>query len=91
MKNELSRIGINDTPASRVLLEKHLNDVLKNPNNISATEVRTYIAKELPDKPVVEYTATTRESFLMGPGGGVMVESVWDDERLLTIIIKGGK
>ncbi|GIP59747.1 hypothetical protein [Paenibacillus woosongensis] len=55
-------IGIHDTPASRTLLEKHLNDILKNPNNISATEVRTYIAKELPDKPVVEYTATTEKA-----------------------------
>lgn len=37
-----------------------------------------------------EYTVTTRESLLMGPGGAVKVESVWDGNRLLTVIVKGG-
>ena len=90
MQAELARIGIYDTPSGREYLSKHLNDVLKDPTNISKTETRSYVAKEMPGKPVVEYTATTRESLLMGPGGAVLVESVWDGDRLLTIIIKGG-
>ena len=59
-------------------------------DNISNIETRSYIAKELPEKPLVEYTATTRESLLMGPGGAVKVESVWTNNRLLTILVKGG-
>ncbi|WP_228465419.1 hypothetical protein [Listeria seeligeri] len=55
------------------------------------TETRSYIAKEIPGKPKVNYKTTVRESFLKGPGGGVKVESVWDGDRLLTIIVKGGK
>ncbi|MBF2544366.1 hypothetical protein IA922_06130 [Listeria seeligeri] len=55
------------------------------------TETRSYIAKELPGTPKVNYKTTVRESFLKGPGGGVKVESVWDGDRLLTIIVKGGK
>ncbi len=90
MLAELRKIGIHDTPASREYLAKHLNDVLKDPSNISKVEVRSYIAKELPDTPIVEYTATTRESLLIGPGGAVKIESVWNDDKLLTVIVKGG-
>ena len=90
MQAELARIGIYDTPSGREYLSKHLNDVLKDPTNISKTETRSYITKEIPGRLVVEYTATTRESLLMGPRGTVLVESVWDGDRLLTIIIKGG-
>ena len=90
MQAELQKIGIHNTSSGRKYISNHLNDVLKDPTNISNVEVRSYIAKELPGKPVVEYTATIRESLLMGPGGAVMVESVWDGNRLLTIIVKGG-
>lgn len=38
-----------------------------------------------------DYIATVRESFLKGPNGGVKLESVWDGDRLLTIIVKGGQ
>ena len=27
----------------------------------------------------------------MGPGGGVLFETVWDENRLLTVIIKSAK
>ncbi|MDV7745098.1 hypothetical protein PSH14_08280, partial [Enterococcus mundtii] len=91
MKNELSKIGILDTPTNRDFLSSHLKDVLKDSSNISKTESRSYVAKELYGKPTVNYTATVRESFLKGPNGGVKIESVWDGDRLLTIIIKGGR
>ena len=90
MQAELQKIGIHNTPSGREYISNHLSNVLNDPTNISNVEIRSYIAKELPGKPVVEYTATTRESLLMGPGGAVMVESVWDGNRLLTVIVKGG-
>lgn len=91
MQAELSKIGIHGNSTGREYLTKHLNDVLNDSSNISNKEVRDYIAKELPGQPRIEYTATTRESFLMGPGGGVKLRSVWDGNRLLTIVIEAGK
>ncbi len=88
---ELRNIGINDDSVGRSYLENHLNSVLKDNSNIIKTETRTYVAKELPNKPTFQYVSTTRESFLAGPMGGVKVESVWEGARLITIIIKGGK
>lgn len=91
MQNELSKIGIYDTPSSRELLNNHLKNVVNDSSNILKIESRSYIAKELPSTPTVNYTATVRERFLKGPNGGVKIESVWDGDRLLTIIVKGGK
>ena len=91
MQAELRKIGIHDDSTGREYLTQHLNDVLNDPNNISNKEVRDYIAKELPGQPRIEYTATTRESFLMGPGGGVKLKTVWDGNRLLTVVIEAGK
>ena len=85
MQSELSKIGIYDTSSSRELLNSHLKDVLNDSSNILKTESRSYIAKELLGQP------TVRESFLKGPHSGVKIESVWDGDRLLTIIVKGGK
>ena len=47
--------------------------------------------KELPNKPVGSYISVTRESFLMGPGGGVRLESVLKGNELLSVIIKEGQ
>ena len=91
MQAELQKIGIHNTPSGKEYISNHLNDVLKDPTNISNVETRSYTIKELPDKPVVKYTATTRESLLMGPGGAVMVKSIWNGNRLLTAIVEGGK
>lgn len=91
MKTELSKIGIQDTTSGRQYLTEHLNNALNDSSNIRNIENRTYIAKELPGTPVVEYTATVKESLLMGPGGGLVVESIWDGNRLLTVILKGGQ
>ena len=86
----MRKIGIHDTASGRAYLSEHLNNVLNDNRNISSTETRSYIAKELPGQPQVEYSAVTRESLLMGPGGGIKVESVWNGNRLLTIVLKGG-
>lgn len=88
---ELKKIGIHDNSVGREYLTKHLNDVLNDPSNISKVENSSYIAKELPGQPLVEYTATTRESFLMGSGGAVKLKSVWEENRLITVIIEAGK
>ena len=66
MQVELQRIGTHDTPSGREYVSNHFNEVIKDPTNISNVQVKSYEVKELPDKPVVEYTATTRESLLMG-------------------------
>ena len=88
MKAELNKIGIQDTTSGRDYLTEHLNNVLKAPSNISNVKTHTYIAKELPGTPVVEYTTTTRESLLMGPAGALKVEFLWDGNRLLIVILK---
>lgn len=49
------------------------------------------MAKELLGRPTINYTATVREIFLKDPSRGVKIESIWDGDRLLTIIVKGGK
>ena len=90
MQAELRRIGIHDNSFGREYITNHLNDVLNDSSNISNVEIRSYTAKQLPGTPVIEYTSTTRESLLMGPGGAVKIESVWDGNRLITIIVKGG-
>ena len=86
MASELTHIGIQDTPVNRALLQSHFEATARNPGSIVGTELRSYIL----NGETITYTATTRESFFMGPGGGVIIRTVWDDNRLLTIIIKGG-
>ena len=90
MQIELEKIGIYDDLSGRDYLTQHLNKVLNDSSNISSVEVRSYVAKEIAGNPTIEYTATTRESLLMGPYGGVKLKTIWDGDRLLTIIIEGG-
>jgi len=87
MRNELRRIGIHDTPSGRATVERHLNEVIRNPNNILRTETRSYTPT---GGTPVTYTVTIRESLLAGPGGFVKLETIWNGNRLLTIIIYGG-
>lgn len=84
--NELKKIGVYDNSTNRALLQKHLDDVVGNSKNILGTELRSYTI----NGQTFEYTATIRESFFMGPSGGVKIESVWEGKRLLNIIFKGG-
>ena len=59
MQAELQKIGIHNTLSGKEYISNYLNDVLKDPTNISNVEIRSYTVKELPDKPVAKYTATT--------------------------------
>ena len=90
MQIELEKIGIHDDLAGRDYLTEHLNKVLNDSSNISSVEVRSYVTKDIAANPTIEYTATTRESLLMGPYGGVKLKTIWDGDRLLTIIVEGG-
>lgn len=76
MENQLRRVGIFDTPAGRAHVQQHLDDVLGDASNIARTQANG---------------RTVRESLLMGPRGGLKVESVWDDQRLVTVILRGGR
>ena len=91
MQIELEKIGIYDDLSGRDYLTQHLNKVLNDSSNISSVEVRSYVAKEIAGNPTIEYTATTRESLLMEPYGGVKLKTIWDGDRLLTIIVEGGR
>lgn len=91
MQAELRKIGINDTPSDREYVSNYFYDVINDSSNISHVELRSYVVEELPDKPVLEYVATTRESLLMGPTGAAKLETIWDNNKLLTVIFKGGE
>ena len=53
--------------------------------------MKTFTYNELPDKPLGHYISTTRESFFMGPNGGVMFKSFWVENKLISVVIKEGK
>ncbi len=76
MLRQLESIGLPDSAATRRLLSDHLTEVLNNPSNI----VR-----------IQENGRIVRESLLMGPKGGVKLETVWERNKLITVHIYGGK
>ena len=75
MAQQMERIGLADTPASRALLVDHFAKVLNDPATIARVQ---------------ENGRVVRESFLMGPYGGVKFETVWDGAYLITVKIYGG-
>ena len=75
MLNSLKRIGLNDDEATRKLLTEHLTEVLNDAKNIARTQ---------------EDGTVVRESLLMGPLGGVKLQTVWEDCKLITANIFGG-
>jgi hypothetical protein len=77
MKAELDRIRITDTPENRALLREHLQSVIFDDSNIVNTE-RIPITSANQSYPEGFYIASYRESFLMGPYGGVKLTTVWD-------------
>jgi hypothetical protein len=75
MAQQMERIGLADTSASRALLVNHLTKVLNDPTSIAKVQ---------------ENGRVVRESFLMGPYGGVKFETVWDGAQLITVKVFGG-
>jgi RHS repeat-associated protein len=74
MLAELRRIGLHDTSDSRSYLRTHLGRVLNDSSSIVSNSGGR----------------TVRESFLMGPAGGVKLESVWEGSKLITVKVFGG-
>ncbi len=76
LQQELQRIGLNDTPENREYLTAHLTWVLNDPTNI---------------REVQRNGRVVRESLLMGPKGGCKLETIWEGNKLITVIIKAGR
>jgi hypothetical protein len=76
MLTQLERIGLSDNPNTRQYLTEHLSAVLNDPTNIVSTQVNG---------------AVIQESLLMGPSGGLKVRSVWQGNKLITMMLYGSK
>jgi hypothetical protein len=76
MENQLKKIGILDDEAGRKLVLENLTKAFNDPSSI---------LKEQENGRIV------RESLLAGPDGFVKVESIWEDAKLVTVTILGGK
>ncbi len=74
MGRQLSAIGIHDTPVWRSFLHDYFMDVLRDPSNVAR---------------VTEDGKTIKESLLMGPRGGVKVETIWNGHLLETFKVYG--
>ncbi len=74
MAKQLSRIGIFDDAKGCHYLVEHLAEVLNNPS--SCVKIQ-------------DNGRVLRESLLMGPTGGLKMQSVWDGNRLITVELFG--
>ncbi len=74
MLRQMERIGLPDTAANRKLMTNHFQGVLNDATNISGKG---------------RNGEAIRESLLMGPNGGVKVESIWDKNTLQSFKLKG--
>jgi RHS repeat-associated protein len=75
MLRQLQRIGIGDTPAMRAYVESHFQQVFAD-----AESVVSRVGSR-----------ATRESLLMGPFGGLKIESFWEDNKLISFLLFGGR
>ena len=76
MARQLARIGLPDSQSTREYLTEHLNQVVLDGNNITRIQ---------------ENGRIVRESLLMGPEGGVKLQTIWEGNKLITIKIFGAK
>jgi len=74
MLQQLESIDLSDTAATRNFLTGHLTKVLNDPSNIVKIQ---------------ENGRVVRESLLMGPQGGLKLESVWEANKLITMVLHG--
>jgi len=74
MMRQLNKIGIFNNAAGKSHLVKHLNRVFLNTKNVLSNEGGF----------------VTKESILMGPNGGLKMQSVWKGRDLITIKLMGG-
>lgn len=71
----MKSIGLNDTVATRQLVTEHLTGVLNDASAVARSQANGRVV---------------RESLLMGPKGGVKVESIWEGAKLIAIKLYGG-
>ncbi|MBK7844376.1 MAG: hypothetical protein IPJ71_11870 [Bdellovibrionales bacterium] len=74
MLKEFKGIGLFDNPETRALLKDSLVKTLRDPSSIA--------------KPL-EGGRILRESLISGPNGHLKIESIWDGNKLITVIVKG--
>lgn len=75
MLRQLQQIGLQDNPATRSLLARHFDGVVRSTTNILRTQSNGRVV---------------RESLLAGPNGVLKVQSVWEDTKLITVTLLGG-
>jgi RHS repeat-associated protein len=76
MLRQLNRIGIFDNNSGRNYVMNAFIQAFKDPNTIAKIQ---------------ENGRTVREFLLMGPNGGVKVQSIWEGAKLITFELFGGR
>ena len=76
MLSDLRHIGLGDTAEARALLKNHFDGILADPGSVTGYGQEGRII---------------RESYLQGPGGGLKLESIWEGNKLITVLTKSGK
>lgn len=74
MLKQFEAIGLFDNPETRAIVKDNLIRTLKD---------QTSVAKSLENGRVL------RESLISGPRGHLKIESIWDGNKLITVIVKG--
>ncbi len=74
MLRQMERIGMPDSSGNRRIMTDHFQNVLNDASNIVTTQ---------------DNGKVVRESLLMGPNGGVKIQSIWDGARLETFALLG--
>ena len=75
MLAQMHRIGLSDTVANRAYVAQHLTKVARDASNIVVTQANGRVV---------------RQSLLMGPKGGLKLESIWEGTKLITVRLFGG-
>ena len=76
MQNELLGIGLRDSPSTRGYVSDILQSALRDPMSVRAVQTSGRVV---------------RESILMGPKGGVKLESTWEGTKLITMKVFSGR
>jgi hypothetical protein len=76
MLGQLNSIGLPDTPENRAYIAAQLEAAYLDPSSVVG--------------PGRAPGSLVRESLLMGPLGGLKMRSIWQDNRLITVILFGG-
>jgi len=75
MLKQLRSVGLADTSQTRGFLTNHLTQVLNDPTSIVKIQ---------------DNGRVVRESLLLGPRGGLKLESIWEGNKLITMFLRSG-